>query len=313
MPHEDRISALLKESGIIKGDIHFSPVAAGFSCAVKLFCNNQYFIKYANTSTIDSEGMNQCRNEYAFYEKYAGKLDFLPEVVYQTANDNEVLLVLKKYETIPPHRWDKALLQQAVEICTRINALDCTAYSAFSWLETENEPGRYSLQESCDNWMRLHKKFPDNIDAKVLDNMHNDFYKIAKYSEELTIPNTFCHGDFAPDQLLLDGARLLVCDWAYTHYGKGIGAVAYFCVRGIDQKLPIDRDALIAYYSEALHNHTGISVAPELLVQYVNVSEWLVAFRYYAEYLQDADRSRAIGSYKDMVETYMALQHKAHW
>jgi len=104
MLHEVQIKSLLKESHLIEGDINFSPVNAGASGAVVLSCNDQYVVKYANSSMVDTTIMNQFRYEYAFYEQYARHLDFLPEVVFQTANDDELLLVFKKYEAISQER-----------------------------------------------------------------------------------------------------------------------------------------------------------------------------------------------------------------
>ncbi|MCL2198296.1 MAG: aminoglycoside phosphotransferase family protein [Defluviitaleaceae bacterium] len=306
-----RISSLLKKCSLIKGDMHFSPVNAGASGAVVLSCNDKYIVKYAHSSIIDEALMNQFRNECAFYKRYAGRLDFLPEVVYQTTNDDETLLVLKKYDTIPPQRWDSALQKKAMELCARINALKCAAYSTHSWLETETELGRYAMIESYENWKKLCDKFPTQMDVAVLKDMYEDFYKIAAYADELPIPNTFCHGDFNPPNFLLDRTQLLVCDWQYTHIGKGIGAVAFFCDRGSDQGLTIDRKALIACYSKALHENLGVTVTPDTLTRYADISGWLVTFRFSAEYLQDSDSERVARIYNDMVEKYMTFSKLA--
>jgi len=280
------------------------------SGAVVLVCNDQYVVKYIHSSLIDDVTMSQCRNEYDFYQQHAGQLDFLPEVIFQTANDDELLLVFKRYEAILPKRWDSTLQQQAMDIYARINSLDYTAYSKSSlWSETELEPGRYSLIESYNNWMQLYNKFPVKLDASVLKEMYDNFYLIAAYADGLPIPNTFCHGDLAQPNFLLDGAKLLVCDWQYTLIGKGISAVAFFCLRGIDLGLKIDRDVLISRYSEALNKYMGIAVTPDILTRYATASEWMIAFRYAAEHMQDSDVDRVVGSYMGMVENYKAIQN----
>lgn len=310
MLHEAHISSLLKKSSLIRGDIHFSSVNDGMSGALVLVCNDQYVVKYVHSSMVDNVTMSQCRNEYDFYEKNAGRLDFLPEVIFQTADDDELLLVLKKYETIPLERWDSALQQQAMDIYARINSLDCDAYSKTSlWAETETEPGRYPLIESYNNWVKLYDKFPAHLDELVLKDMYDNFYPIAEYADGLPISNTFCHGDLAQPNFLLDGAKLLVCDWQYTLFGKGISAVAFFCLRGVDVGLKIDKDALIYRYSQKLREHTGITVTPEILTRYATASEWLVAFRYAAEHMQEHSIERVAKSYEDMVEKYTTIKN----
>jgi len=310
MLHEAHISSLLKKAKLVEGDTHFSPINAGMSGAVVLVCNEQYVVKYIHSSMIDSVTMSQCRYEYDFYKQNAGQLDFLPEVIFQTANDDELLLVFKKYEAISPNRWDSALQLQAMDVYARINALECVAYSKFSlWSETELEPGRYSLKDSYNYWMRLCDKFPARLDASVLKKMYDNFYSIAAYADGLPIPNTFCHGDLAQPNFLLDGTKLLACDWQYTNFGKGISTVAYFCLRGAGLGLKIDQDALIARYSDALREYAGIIVTPDILTQYAIASEWLIAFRYAAEHMQEQTTERVEKGYMDMVEKYMTIQN----
>jgi len=307
MLHESQISSLLKKSDVIKGDVRFSPINIGMSGAVVLSCNDKYVLKYAHSSFIEDTLMNQFRYEYAFYEQYKGRIDFLPEVVFQTTTDDETLLVFKKYEVIPPERWDSALQQCAMEIIARINALDCTADSADFWMETELVPGLYTLMESYDNWKRLCEKFPVQINASVLKEMYENFYKIAAYADEFPIPNTFCHGDLASPNFLLDGTRLLVCDWQSTHIGKGIGGVTFFCARGVDLGLTIDRESLIVCYSEALKKYASVTVTPDMLTRYADIADWLVSFRYAAEYLQDSDIEQVMGCYSGMVNKYVCI------
>jgi len=110
MLYEVQIKSLLKESRLIKGDMNFSPVNEGASGAVVLSCNDQYVVKYANSSMVDTAIMNQFRYEYDFYKQYASQLDFLPDVVFQAANDDELLLVFKKYEALSPKHWDSIAL-----------------------------------------------------------------------------------------------------------------------------------------------------------------------------------------------------------
>jgi aminoglycoside phosphotransferase (APT) family kinase protein len=154
---------------------------------------------------------------------------------------------------------------------------------------------------SYENWKKICDKFPVQMNKSMLKTMYEDYHKIEAFTEELPIPNTFCHGDFASPNFLLNGTQLLVCDWQYTHNGKGIGAVAYFCNRGIDLGLKINREALIDYYSNAFCENIGVTVTTDTLTRYADASDWLVSFRYVAEYLQDAEVERVTRCYNDML------------
>jgi len=223
-----QVMSLLLQNNIASDNSVFSPITAGLSGAQVFLCDNRYVIKYASSSILNDVVMGQCKNEYGFYKMFTDKIDFIPEVVLQFSNDEEIMIVFKKYEAIPNSRWDEALQKYAMDLCAQINALDCNASHNRSWLETEQEPGQYPLSESHENWNHLQVKFSEHINASLLNEMYADFYEIAAYTEKLPIPKTFCHGDFAPANFLLDKDKLLVCDWQDTHIGTGIGAVTYF-------------------------------------------------------------------------------------
>jgi len=303
----DRVGHLLEQCDFGNGNIVLTPLEAdGMSSARMFVCNGYYVIKYVNGSNCDTVEMRLHKHEYDFYKTYAGMWDFLPEIVLQVADGNEQLIVMKRYETISGARWDTALQQQAMDICARINALDIEAPYKHSWLETEQEPGQCSLAGSLENWCKLQEKFPKHMDAVVLQEIHDNFYAIAEYAQGLAIPDTFNHGDFAPTQCLLDsdGERLILVDWQSTHIGRGIGAVAYFCSRGLEAGAQFDKSRMIQMYQEALLRHTGIDIGINMLEDYAAVTDLLVAFRYSAEYLQEAGEDRVVGEYVGMVDLY---------
>jgi len=105
----NRVSALLKENNIDVKSTDFSTVNDGASGAVVLECDGKFIIKYAHSSEMGEAKMNHCRNEYNFYSRFVGQLDFIPQIIFQTSTNEELLLVLKKYEAILPERWDEIL------------------------------------------------------------------------------------------------------------------------------------------------------------------------------------------------------------
>jgi hypothetical protein len=92
MTYVAQVSSLLKKSNFTQEVLHFTPISIGMSGSAVLSCNDKYIMKYAHSSFIDDALMKQFRYEYNFYKQYAGHLDFLPEVIFQTISDDETLL-----------------------------------------------------------------------------------------------------------------------------------------------------------------------------------------------------------------------------
>jgi len=263
---------------------------------------NKYAVKYANLPILNYETRKQCRKEFDFYTACANKkLDFLPEIVFSTADDTEILIVMKLYNPIKPNEWDENLQKTAAELCAKINAVDATDFNNIFQIQEEEPP--YPLSLSYQNWINLQEKFPQNINAALLKEMHENFADISSLGES-AIPKTLCHGDYHPQNFVRNAGKLIICDWQNVGMGKGIGDITFFISRGADMGLKIDRDKLIADYCGALLRYANINVSMNDLYKTVAVNEFTVSFKFWAQYLQESDIDRVIHIYDAMVESY---------
>lgn len=310
----NRVTELLRQNNILCGKTELLPITAGAGGAYVFSVDYQYIIKYAYLPALDFEIRKQYRKEFSFYKICSGKnIDFLPEIVFQTANDDEILLVMKKYAPIKPADWDENLQKSAMELCAHINAVDTTDFNAlFQEQEKQNDEEQhedsYPLSLSYQNWVNLQKKFPEHIDAALLKEMYADFDDMGACADKLDIPETLCHGDCHPQNFLKDGDKLKICDWQGAGIGRGIGDVAFFISRGADMGLDINRDKLIEDYCGALLKYANIKVNVSDLHKNVAADEFWVSFRYWAGYLQTSDIDRVLNIYNSMVNSYVFLR-----
>lgn len=305
----ERVLELLASQNLGMSETDMIPITEGASGAHVWSIDDRFIVKYAYLPSLDAGIRRQFRNELAFYRRCGNGIEFVPNVIYSHGSDEEILLVLQQYRPIPIGEWDAGLQKRAMETCARLNALETSSFQGILENEPDAEPDaeELPLSESYANWLRLSDRFPNKLDAKLLEEMERHFEAVGQYERTLAIPQTMRHGDCHPSNFLLDGDSLMLCDWQGVGIGSGIGDVAFFISRGMDMGLAIDRHRLIAEYAGALRKCAGIDVPIDMLLRSMAASEFMVAFRFWAEYLQEAEEARVMGIYRAMEENYNLL------
>jgi len=243
------------------------------------------------------------KSEYAFYKWSAERqIYYTPDILYQAKNDNEMLIVMKKHDVLSRNDWCDDLQKRAMRLCARINATDIRNFDSIA--NADKVFYDYPLSVSLNNWIKLHDKYPDYIDASLLALMYEKHDEIVLSAERLAVPRTLCHGDFHPYNFLVDGERLLICDWQGVSVARGISDVAFFVSRGSAIGLKIYKDALIKEYHEAICKYTGQKVMLDDLFRVCASFEFSVAFKFWAEHLQHSSIEQIMGIYDPMVKNF---------
>jgi len=294
----DRVTELLYQHGISQSPP--SPITNGASGAFIFDVDGKYIVKYARKTGNDPKIFNMFVKEYDFYRLYSDICsDFIPDVIFQTANQEEIFIVLRKYAVINHDQWNDDLIKRAMQLCARINSIDAT-------FQETNDYGSdydvYPLTVSLENWLSVQNRFPDHIDASLLNAMYENFDAINSYAKQLPIPKTLCHGDFHPQNFLMDGDKLIICDWQTVGIGRGISDVAFFISRGSDMGISMNKNMMIEEYHKSMKY-------VELSDLYKNVaaSDFYVSFKFWAEYLLESDISRVLSIYNSMAESYKTI------
>ena len=305
----DRINELLAGCTILPHADELTPIQGGASGAHMLSVNGKYAVKYTNLSELDINAQRSLTKEYEFYKLCGNKYDFIPEVVYQNSDENGLLIVFVKYSPVENSEWTGEMQKRAMEMCARIHAIRTNGFdnlflkhSAKQW-----DDNTHTLDVSLESWSRLHVKFPDEIDVKLLNEMYKNFDEIALSAEKIPVPETLKHGDFHPWQMLRSKDRLLICDWQNTDIGCGVDDLTFFISRG-ETALEINRDMLIASYARYLSEHANININANDIRNRIAASEFNVSFRFWADYLQEGSLDAVMGIYNKMVKCYNQMK-----
>lgn len=309
-----RLTKLLTQHNIANVQKELLPITIGAGGAYVYSVEDKYVCKYVYFPELSADTREGYRKEFSFYRICSNrKITIIPEVVFQIINDDEMLIVMKKYSPIKPEEWNDELQKHATELCAQINAMSITRFADIfeeHIKQTDTDESNvkqddpHPLSASYRDWKNLQMKFPEHIDAELLKEMYENFYEMDSYANKLNIPETLCHGDCHPNNFLKSDDKLVICDWQGVGIGRGIGDIAFFISRGTDIGIKIDRDILIETYCKALLKYANIKVGVNDLHKNVAASEFGVSFRFWAGFLQDSEIVRVLNIYNQMVTNY---------
>lgn len=107
-----------------------------------------------------------------------------------------------------------------------------------------------------------------NIAAvEMLDEDQKD--KLFRYIEELPDDNKLCHGDFHPDNILIDGEKAVVIDWMTATRGNPLSDVARTTIMLKYGQIPEDKSAL----EKTVMNLMRKKLLKEYTKKYLEISE----------------------------------------
>ena len=241
------------------------------------------------------------------YDLLASKADpgFLPEVLFGRRDEHALLIVEPEYRPIAAQEWTDALLRRAMELCAELHASDAAPFASVSAPE-DAQTDDWKPADSLEFWLRLAEKYPDTVNRALLERICADFTEVLARVEALGLPEGPVHGDCHPENFLLDGGKMRLCDWQGAHIGCGVGDISFFFSRGADMGVKMDENALTEAYLAAL-GREGVSLSRQAFDKSCAASTLTVSFRFWAMFLQESPEARVAEVYRPMAEAYRVL------
>jgi hypothetical protein len=274
--------------------------------------NGHFIVKYVQKDECKIEdAWSLYEREWKFYSVFKDlKISFLPKVNYiKKEEDKNIVMVFDSYERIPHRQWSQPLQLKAVDLCARLNSIDIAFGEKIGIQYKKTETDKESLDNSYQEWQYVLNKYGSRFGGNVLKHIYENFIRICDVVN--TPPYNICHGDFHPDNILLNynggKASLVICDWQNINISKGIGDIAFFISRSKDFDIEIDEDVLITHYCERLSFYTGKTVEKSEIYRVKNASTVITSFLYWAFYLTNADEKRVSDIYDEMAKAFLSL------
>lgn len=278
------------QSGAIVCEISGSKIA-------KLVCRNML---------PDESLWEKYIREAAFYRSVPGTgFSFVPKILYAEIREDELLLVMEKYNTIERDEISDALLDKVTAVLARIHTLPVPGFIN----QEEQKPLTYAQTDIAayvNGWESVMQEHRDAFDRNVL-------HEIARHVN--TINSRFCsrhacftHGDFHFENLLQDGSgNILVCDWQGCGCGDPSGDLSFLMSRLLSDGYTLNGEKLVNAYCRHA-NQMGLDVSPAYVHARIALSNLNISFMYWHQYLHGAEKERVGSIYGKMLADYRLLQ-----
>lgn len=262
--------------------------------------------KLTRRSSLKEDGLWQkYENEAAFYECVKDEaLPFVPQVLFIGRQENEILLVMKKYTPIARSALSDAQLCKVWDTLAMIHTTPVPGFLP----RGERKPLAYTRAEAegfIAGWERVLAEHPGAFSADVLHQIGRDINPI-----NIALHSTykyFTHGDFHFDNLLTDEeGRVVVCDWQGCGAGDPSGDLSFLISRLLSDGYPLDAEKLVEGYCRHA-NRRGLMLQPQDVHARMALANLNTSFMYWHMYLHGADEARVGSIYEKMTEDYRLL------
>ena len=309
------IIAFLEQEQVLEKVKGFNEIKSGASGA-KVYeaetINGRFIIKHIQKDGCKSDdNWASFEREWRFYSICKDlKISFIPDLVFMSREENkDIIMVFNSYERIPHKQWLPRMQLKAMDLCARLNSID-TGFAQKIGIEfKKTEADKESLDNAYQEWQYVLSSYGSRFGGNVLKHIYENFDKICDIIN--APPYNICHGDFQPDNILLNfnngKGGLVLCDWQNISIGKGIGDISFFLSRSKDFDIEIDEDALISFYCERLSHYTEKTIEKADMYRIKNASTVLASFIYWGFYLAGTDGERVANIYNEMAKSYLSL------
>ncbi|MDE6923637.1 MAG: aminoglycoside phosphotransferase family protein [Acetatifactor sp.] len=276
----------------------------GRSGALVWETEGKYVLKYVQRAALpEPEVYKLYQNEAHFYRLWEQKrnekiLTCLPEVLDVQVSDQEILILMKKYQELSGEEAGEELLERIMGALAVIHTQEIPAF-----LRREQKQPEYLGEdqiESClAGWRSVLAEHEGMFDEGILTKAAADINEvIGWHHEEEQVLN---HGDFHWDNLLQkENGDIVVCDWQGVNAGGASGDISFFLSRLGANGITMDREKAAESYCRKRFQLTGQSISREDLLRHMDAANMMTSFQFWHQYLHGSDCDRVRRIYEKM-------------
>ena len=262
--------------------------------------------KYALQTRINDDSIwRACQKESQFFSEHSKReYFFLPEVYVNICNEQEFLILMKKYRPIERSELDELLLDEIMNILSKIHMIGVSDH-----MHPQNTGPIYferSILEECvDGWESVLCEHGDHFDRKGLQLVKEYINPVNSLFYEPHI--WFTHGDFHIENLLRDVSdEIIVCDWQSCAGGNNSGDISFFISRLSADGYDVDNRRIIETYCKCMEIMNQPVKASDIDIQ-IKLANVNVSFQFWHEYLHGNSKERVNEIYSKMIEDMQSL------
>lgn len=261
--------------------------------------DGKYVLKYANRKKLEAEQFDSYSREALFYRSMSARQrSYLPKVLKIEADENEIFILMKKYDRPQRNKINGELLQK---ITSALAELHTDEVPSFLYKKRENaEPLSDSrIAECLSGWKSVLKEHSGKFDESIAEETAAQINDIIKWHD--SEDHVLVHGDFHWDNLLIDeNANILICDWQGVNFGSASGDLSFFISRLCGDGIQPDTDVFLNFYVKEFLKLTGKQLDKQNILLHMNADNAVTTFVFWHEYLHNSSEERVRDIYSKM-------------
>lgn len=239
------------------------------------------------------------RKEAWWYAEGGAGLGCLPEVLDLRSTEEEISILMKRYQMLSRQEINTELLGKIMEALASVHASEIPSLLKQKQ-HTAQSLSEEQIRASVEGWRTVLDEHPGVFDGAPLERIAGEINRIISWhdSEETVLS----HGDFHWDNLLMDNeGRIIICDWQGVEAGAESGDLSFFFGRLRGDGIQMKEQEAVEAYGREMRRLSGRRVTWEELQGHIRASNVITSFTCWHEYLHGSDEGRVREIYGKMV------------
>lgn len=272
----------------------------------------KYIIKHVLRKKLEEEELFDTYLREAYFYRSNGKnsKSYRPEMLDVTISQDEIILVMKKYDRIRRSAVSDELLRKTMMALARVHTDEVPVCLRQGRKKEELLPA-LKIAECINGWKAVLAEHPGVFDESRLTNLAEKINNIIMWHD--TEESVLCHGDFHWDNLLTDEEGcIIICDWQGVGEGKASGDLSFFISRLGADGVWVDERKLLEYYAEAVYELSGRCVDREEVMGHMDAANKITSFLFWHQYLHGSSEERVGKIYGQMTDGFLIRRYCIH-
>lgn len=265
--------------------------------------DGKYILKHVVRQKLADERFDSYTHEALFYQAQSTREKaYLPKVLETGISENEILILMKKYNRLKRGAIDGELIRR---IAMALAALHTDEVPTFiNHVEKRADPlPAEKIAECLSGWESVLAEHPGSFEAKTAEEIAGKINALilGHDSEE----HVLVHGDCHWENLLEDETgNILLCDWQSVNFGGASGDLSFFVSRLGGDGVQFNAITLLDAYVKAILELSGKRIEPQDMINHMNASNVITSFVFWHQYLHGSSAERVREIYGKMTEAF---------
>ena len=265
--------------------------------------DGKYILKYVARRNTADELFDTYTREALFYrEQTVHPKAYLPKVLETEVSDNEILILMKKYNCLERSAINEELIGKIARALAMLHTDKVPPFIG------KDEKGAkllhdQEISESVSGWNSVLAEHSGMFDGNALDEIAEEINELILWhdSEERVL----VHGDCHWDNLLQDEkGNILLCDWQGIDFGAASGDLSFLISRLGGDGCTLDTAVLLDHYVNAVLEFSGKRIEAWDITCHLNAANVITSFLFWHSYLHDNEEERVREIFDKMIKDF---------